>query len=819
MSNLEVSRKGPCMAKKKQMHSPVSPEDTARAQQIFEHYQQLTLAVRSSQDRQQVETALAEINTAAEGAQMTLLALLGKTQTIEAADLLVALYKCAERKEVRKEARRALIRLEGAKIYPHWEAPLEPTPDLLASPLSTNPPRFWKGFVTAVGEDSNEIEVGETEILLCWQQGEDYKEVRVLGFLLEFWHDGVKDFFTRTESQRGFENFMARLNMRPSGIKLKDCSLARGRKLLRTALEVNALHGTRPARDYQLNSALVHQLILEAPELEDEEDDEEEEIEFDTGDALDEEEREIDLSGLDPTNVVATFVENWIDGDYGIAYKLLAHESPLREDLSAEDWVEKRETWAQTFYPEDFEPGMLHERERSQSKLWLPNPFNQSSTTREVEASWSFEMVQTPLEDKLPELPEATVIYKETGRHWYWASFTLTQDNGEWRIQSLSDEFVRAQGLSVKELQQRIDTLTGEIEKIAQEHTPDELKSQADDALATYLNEIVTHLLQTLSYIDALIPKTPRDRSLYERASAMTMMFGMHERCLAYLGPLAEQSTGDHERAQTYLGMAELQMTQSQHCLEDDDEDRADLYEELAEEALRKSLASEDSFDAHTSLARLFIEQSERPAETSELPNEDEGRLDEAEEQLRLAKPLAASPENEAEVEYYQGRLAMARAQFQQALSHYQHVVDFDPEDPSAWIDLGDAHKRLEHFEEAETSYKRAIELDPSQADYYSSLSLLYTDQDQFPKAMQTLENGLAANPESLALHMYIVVAYMSHGDYDEAEVFLQKIERLAPDNETLAELRQTLTLLKVMQDPSGHEPSRFTGPKKKKKR
>ncbi len=800
------------MAKKKNTPASVSPEDTARAQQIFEHYQQITGAVHASKDRQQVEAALAEVNMAAAGAQMALLALLGHTQSVEAADLLVALNECATLKEVRKEARRALIRLEGAKIYPQWKAPLESAPALSTSQLLANPPHFWKGFITSISEDGTEIDVGETEMLLCWQQGEDYKEVRVLGFLLEFWQDGVKDFFTRVESKRGFENFMTRMNMRPADLKLKDCSLARGRTLLREALGVNARVGTKPARDYQLHLSLINQLILEAPGLEDEED----EIEEDE-DELEDEEFEVDLSGLEPASVVATFVENWIDGAYDIAYDVLAHESPLREGLSKEAWIEKRETWAETFYPEDFEPAMLHERETTQSKLWIPNPFSKSSTTREVEAGWSFEMEQTPLDDRLPELPEATVIYRETGRHWYWASFTLAQDDGEWRIQSISDEGARAQGLSAQELNKRIDTLTGEVEKIAQEHTPDELKQQAASKITAYLEDIVTRFLQTVYYIDALIKKTPQDRSLYERAAAMTMMFGLHERCLAYLGPLVEQFT--EERAQNYLAMAELQITQSQHCLEKDDEDRADLYEELAEEALQASLALEDSFGAHATLARLFIEQSERPAENSELPNEDEGRLDEAEEQLQLATPLAADPENKAEIQYYLGRIAMAREQFQQALHHYQQVADFDPADASAWIDLGDAHKQLEHFEEAETSYKRAIELDPAQADYYSSLGLLYNDQDQFPKAIQALENGLIAIPESLALHMYIVIAYMSHGDYDEAEVFLQKLERLAPDSEGVDELRQQLTLIKAMGGPSSHEPSRFTSPKKKKKK
>ena len=39
--------------------------------------------------------------------------------------------------------------------------------------------RFWKGYVT------NSRSVGEVQLLLLWEQGEGYRDVRVLGFLLD----------------------------------------------------------------------------------------------------------------------------------------------------------------------------------------------------------------------------------------------------------------------------------------------------------------------------------------------------------------------------------------------------------------------------------------------------------------------------------------------------------------------------------------------------------------------------------------------------------------------------------------------------------
>src|SRR5690348_4077718 len=82
--------------------------------------------------------------------------------------------------------------------------------------------------------------------------------------------------------------------------------------------------------------------------------------------------------------------------------------------------------------PSHLEPNYIYEREQHKSKLWLPESFNQgySATYKEIETGWSIKMDETPLSDTLPELPKATAIYTESGRHWFWASYTLVQEHG-----------------------------------------------------------------------------------------------------------------------------------------------------------------------------------------------------------------------------------------------------------------------------------------------------------------------------------------------------------------------------------------------------
>lgn len=766
------------MAKKKNTQIPVSQEENAQAQQVLEHYHQVANNLHASKDQQQAETALTEINNLPEGAQIALLKALSKENHVDAADVLTALDELSPLKSVRKEARRSLIRLEGARIYPRWEPPIDRTPAISAIQLTTNPPRFWKGLVT------DTLASGEVQLLLCWEQGDDYKDVRVLGFLLEFWDDGVKDFFTRVESKRGFENFAAQMAASMPNVTTKHCSLAQGRRLLLDALAINKEHGTTPHKDYRLNLSLVNQLILEAADLDEES------------------EESINLHDLSPQEVVVTFVESWVNDDYDIAYDLLSQDSPLREGLSRDEWIERREAWADQANQGDLEPNFLYEREQQQARLWLPSPWSagHSATHREIEAGWSIELDETPLSDTLPELPRATAIYEETGRRWFWSSYNLVQENDAWRIYGMTDEGTKAQSLSIEELQKKIQELDRSLEEFAKQHTPEEVMQLQDEEAKHYLEEIVRCVMQASYYTDALLKKLPLDRSMYEEAAGRMLTFGQYERCLVYLIPLAQRFP--EQRGLTFRRIAEVQRRLSEQYFDEADDERAERYQELAEEALHESLAVENSFEAHISLAELLIDKNEQ--------------LDEAEDHLLQAKDLVTDSDDEAHIELHLGEIAMEREQYKKALSHYQRVVELRPASADAWFDVGEAHQMLENVEEAETSYKHAIELEPDNVEYYSTLSKLYTENDQPSKAIEVLEEGLLANPDSAVLHVYMASVYMDRGDYHQAEIFLNKAERIDPESQLVRMYRQMLNLSKPKQ---AYATKKLNKPLKRKKR
>src|SRR5260370_13779847 len=61
---------------------------------------------------------------------MALLKELSKEHENDAADVLIAVNELSPIKNVRKEARRSLIRLEELRVYPQWQPPIARTPFL-----------------------------------------------------------------------------------------------------------------------------------------------------------------------------------------------------------------------------------------------------------------------------------------------------------------------------------------------------------------------------------------------------------------------------------------------------------------------------------------------------------------------------------------------------------------------------------------------------------------------------------------------------------------------------------------------------------------
>ncbi len=217
------------------------------------------------------------------------------------------------------------------------------------------------------------------------------------------------------------------------------------------------------------------------------------------------------------------FVRSWADEDYDMAYQCLSEDSELRAGLTKDEWVELRTDWAEDIEPANFKPEFAFELKEEKPKLWLPARFQASSSPdrRVVEAGWSIEFTEVPLISSLPELPEPTMIYQITGRHWFWLSYTLVRENDVWHIQSITDEGAEAQNLSVSALQKHVQDLDEQINAITKNTSVEKvLQLSEEEAMQEVLN-VLAIVFRATHYRDILIKKEPLTSTYYEEGATL----------------------------------------------------------------------------------------------------------------------------------------------------------------------------------------------------------------------------------------------------------------------------------------------------------
>ncbi len=655
------------MAKKKNKAGlVVQEEDMVQAQPLLDQYHKIAGELRRSFSVDQVEPALTNINDLPEAAQVALLKALAKEQHVDAADVLLAINELSPLKNIRKEARRALIHLEEARIYPRWHMPLNQT-----SP--------YRMVVPSFGSTDEEMPLADFD-----------------------------DGFDEDEDEDEFDDY-------------------------------------------------------------DEEDD-------------------VDFHEMSPQDVVGTFVRLWVKGRFRTAYDLLTDDSPLRDGLAKDAWVERRKAWAEEAKPEEYSlvADLIHERSAQETEDRLPNEVSANSETidpattyKTIVLDWSTEFADISSSATLPELPHATLVYDKTGRHWFWSSYVLIeQEDSSWLIHSMTDEGLNARHLPATVLRERIEAHKNFLNALRQEVKPSKLED-----VEPYVDVSLWRMIQTFYYYDALIAQLPQERSLYEEIATRALSGFQYERCMAYMELMVERFS--EERAATLRLLASIQRQYSDTCFEEGDDDRAFRFLELAKEALRESLAIENTFAAHVVLAKLLTEDME-------------DHLDEAEEHLREAEALSSGPADEANIEIHLGKIDTEREEDEEALLHFQRATELEPNSAPAWFNLAGAYNRLENVEEAKNSYRQAIELQPDDVNLYIHLSFLYkSEQDDM--AIEVLKEGLSANPDSVELCIALSTFYTTIDDYEQAEGYLDKAEQIDPDDVMVEMMRPMLKSMRTL--------------------
>jgi tetratricopeptide (TPR) repeat protein len=511
------------------------------------------------------------------------------------------------------------------------------------------------------------------------------------------------------------------------------------------------------------------------------------------------------------------FLQAWSEGKFEDAYDMLAVNSTLKQGLTRDAWGIRRRTWAEDAQPARMRFEIVTDSDFEVEPM-LPTEGEGLEPTNNdelLEVFWSIEMKDTPLSSTLKELPEATVVYQEIGRHWFWTRYKLVEENRQWRIQDMIDEGAAAKRLSAADIEQRIDTLTAIIRDIAADLGLTNVEADNEEAISDFLTQISQDessfeaildqaeevrwiTLRGMHYSDALIVQAPQDEQGYSNAVAQATSMEEWERAASYLEQIIQRFPGQRGDALRILAIAQSNLA------EEYEEERAKHFHELVEQTLRRAIEADHAVPSYTMLADLLLSN--------------ETHLDEADKLLQEAKARATEPKDTAMVEYSQGKLAEAQDDLQRALGHYQRSAKLDPQQPEIWTSLGNVQTTLGQTHQAMQSYQRAIKEGTEEPDAYIELAAIYIKDQKIAKAREILEEALSLFPEEADLYATYAMLELQSGNLRSAEEYLGMAEEIDPELEIVQDTRLVFDTIKAQQK-AAQPKNKAKSSKKPKKR
>lgn len=116
-----------------------------------------------------------------------------------------------------------------------------------------------------------------------------------------------------------------------------------------------------------------------------------------------------------------------------------------------------------------------------------------------------------------------------------------------------------------------------------------------------------------------------------------------------------------------------------------------------------------------------------------------------------------------------------------QAESLYKEILKVQPDNVSAYYNLGIIFQDKEQLDEAMLCYKKALQLNANFADLYFNLGVIFHNKGLFDEAINNYQKALELEPNSSDINNNIGAALKDKGQLDEAMLYYTKALDLAP--------------------------------------
>jgi tetratricopeptide (TPR) repeat protein len=195
------------------------------------------------------------------------------------------------------------------------------------------------------------------------------------------------------------------------------------------------------------------------------------------------------------------------------------------------------------------------------------------------------------------------------------------------------------------------------------------------------------------------------------------------------------------------------------------------------ETALAEAASKRDDLDAQTRLGIFLAEH---------------GRISEARECFEAAVKLRPDDWQALAI---LGRLLAAESKYPEAIARFEAAYKLQPNNGQIVVGLANVLFDAKRYEDAQKWYEKALTLTPKDVNVITDLGLTYYFRrpQQLDKAMAYFQQSLSIDPNhTLTLQNY-AIALLDANRPEEARPIVEKLERLAPQNEMLPAIRQRL--------------------------
>ena len=136
---------------------------------------------------------------------------------------------------------------------------------------------------------------------------------------------------------------------------------------------------------------------------------------------------------------------------------------------------------------------------------------------------------------------------------------------------------------------------------------------------------------------------------------------------------------------------------------------------------------------------------------------------------------------------------------FEEAVKYYEQANRILPDHYQTIVRLGNSSYGLRKYDEAARWYARALELQPDDVDVRTDFGTTFflREQKDLDRAVKEYKTSLEKNPEHEPTLQNLCAVYLEKGDRQGLEETVAKLEKVNPQNPTIAKFRQELSMNK----------------------